>query len=104
MPNKKQAATSAKSEQATKATRSTQSSGQSKPKTKKQRLIDLLSSEKPVTVEMVSKTLDWQHHTVRAAISGLRKAGFAIDSVKPSAGGATYYHIVDMDYSAGESA
>ena len=62
--------------------------------TKKQRLIDLLSGAKPVATEKVSKTLDWQPHTVRAAITGLRKAGFVIDSMRASDGSGTCYKIV----------
>lgn len=113
MPRKKHTATptSTKLAQAAKAVKRSRSANQSKPKTKKQLLIDLLASEKPVTVEMVrvtvemvSKTLDWQHHTVRAAISGLRKAGFAIDTAKPSIGGATCYRIVGHAQSTDASA
>ncbi|MEE4236157.1 MAG: DUF3489 domain-containing protein, partial [Anderseniella sp.] len=52
------------------------------PATKKQQLIDLLSGAKPVAAEKVSKTLDGQPHTVRTAITGLRKSGFVIDSTK----------------------
>ena len=62
--------------------------------TKKQQLIDLLSGAKPVTTDKVSKTLDWQPHTVRAAITGLRKAGFVVDSTKGFDGSGTCYQIV----------
>ena len=55
---------------------------EARPATKKQQLIDLLSGAKPVAAEKVSKTLDWQPHTVRAAITGLRKAGFVVDTTK----------------------
>ena len=69
-------------------------SRQGGPATKKQRLINLLSGGKPATAEKVSKTLDWQPHTVRAAITGLRKAGFVIDSTRGSDGSGTCYQIV----------
>jgi predicted transcriptional regulator len=67
--------------------------------TKKQRLINLLSGGKPATAEKVSKTLDWQPHTVRAAITGLRKAGFVVDSTKGSDGGGACYLIVSQPQS-----
>ena len=72
--------------------------------TKKQQLIDLLSAAKPVTADKVSKTLDWQPHTVRAAITGLRKTGFVIDSTKGADGGGTCYQIVGKLQSAGAAA
>ena len=67
--------------------------------TKKQQLIDLLSGAKPVKVEKVSKTLGWQLHTVRAAIAGLRKLGFVIDSTKGPDGGGACYQIVSQPQS-----
>ncbi len=67
--------------------------------TKKQQLIDLLSGAKPVTAEKVSRTFDWQPHTVRAAITGLRKAGFVVDSTRGSDGSGTCYQIVSHSQS-----
>ena len=64
------------------------------PATKKQRLINLLSGAKPVAAEKLSKTLDWQPHTVRAAITRLRKAGFVIDNTRGFDGSGTCYQIV----------
>lgn len=104
MPSKKQTTTSTKRAQATKVTGSRQCQDQTKPATKKQQLIDLLSGESLVTVEKVSKTLGWQLHTVRAAITGLRKAGFAVDSSRPSDGGGTCYRIVHQPQTAGPCA
>ena len=69
---------------------------EAQPVTKKQRLIYLLSRAKPVTADMVSRTLYWQPHTVRAAITGLRKAGFVIDSTRGSDGSGTCYRIVSQ--------
>jgi len=104
MPSKKQVIPAAKRAQATKVTGSRHSHEQAKPVTKKQQLIDLLSGEKLVTVEKVSKTLGWQPHTVRAAITGLRKAGFAVDSSRLSGGGGTCYRIVGQPQSTGACA
>jgi biotin operon repressor len=104
MPSKKQVVSATKRAQATKVTGSQQSHEHAKPATKKQQLIDLLSGEKLVTVEKMSKTLGWQPHTVRAAITGLRKAGFAVDSSRPPDGGGTCYRIVGQPQSTGACA
>jgi biotin operon repressor len=98
MPCKKQTSPSisTKSVRPTNIPKGGQSKDQAKPKRKKHQLIDLLAGEKPVMVEMLSKALDWQPHTVRGAITKLRKAGFAIDSAKPSDGGGTCYRIFDQ--------
>lgn len=50
-----------------------------KPGTKKARLAELLKPRKGVTIETLSSTLGWQVHSTRAAITGLRKAGFEIE-------------------------
>jgi biotin operon repressor len=49
-------------------------------KTKKDRLISLLSKPKGAQVSVLCKALGWQKHTVRAAMSGLRKQGMAIET------------------------
>jgi len=61
--------------------------------TKKSRLIGMLKAKGGATVEHMSSELDWQHHTTRAALTGLRKAGFDIELVKPKSGGAGNYII-----------
>lgn len=50
------------------------SSKQPKP-TKKAQLSGLLARRKGATIAQIEAALDWQPHTIRAAISGLRKAG-----------------------------
>ena len=104
MPSKKQTSLSTKRAQALKVAERSRLAHQAKLRTKKQQLIDLLTGEKPVTAEKVSKTLGWQLHTVRAAITGLRKAGFAVDTAKPSDGGGTYYRIIGHLQTADASA
>ena len=47
--------------------------------TKKAKLEALLSRVRGATLDQLQKELGWQPHTVRAAISGLRKAGYTID-------------------------
>lgn len=47
--------------------------------TKKAKLEALLARARGATLEQLQKELGWQSHTVRAAISSLRKAGHTID-------------------------
>lgn len=61
---------------------------------RKAALVAALSKRKAPTVAGLSEALGLQPHSVRAAISGLRKAGFAIETIKPAAGGAATYRIV----------
>lgn len=61
--------------------------------TKKAQLIRMLKSRTGTDVEVVSKKLGWQSHTTRAALTGLRKAGFEITSEKPEGGKPTRYRI-----------
>lgn len=44
-------------------------------KSKKARLEGLLSRPRGATITQLQKALDWQPHTIRAAISRLRKSG-----------------------------
>jgi len=62
--------------------------------TKKDQLINSLSHKTGVDVKVLSKKLGWQEHTTRAAMSGLRKAGFEIAGEKPAKGGIWKYRIL----------
>ncbi len=62
--------------------------------TKKAQLIALLECKSGATIAAASETFGWQHHTTRAALTGLRKAGFEIESSKPDGGGAGTYRIL----------
>ena len=64
-----------------------------RPETKRERLIKLLSRKGGAEVTAISETLGWLPHTTRAALTGLRKAGFAIEAEKPAGGGASRYRI-----------
>ncbi len=64
--------------------------------TKKARLIALLSRKSGADVLSLSTTLEWLPHTTRAALSGLRKAGYQIKSVKPGKGKPSRYRIVTV--------
>ena len=73
----------------------TQKAGNSK-QTKKARLIALLSRKSGADVPGLSTTLKWLPHTTRAALSGLRKAGYEIKSVKPGKDKPLHYRIVGV--------
>lgn len=62
--------------------------------TKAERLIELLSCETGVDLATLGRRLGWQVHTVRAAISGLRKAGHAIVVERSADGGPGRYRIL----------
>ena len=55
--------------------------------TKKAQLTKLLGTKSGADIATLSDKLGWQHHTTRAAMSGLRKAGLAIIGSKPAGGG-----------------
>ena len=61
--------------------------------TKKVQLIKLLGTKSGYDVTTLSERLGWQTHTTRAALSGLRKAGYALDRAKSAGGGASRYRI-----------
>lgn len=61
--------------------------------TKRDKLIKLLTRKGGAEVAAISVTLGWLPHTTRAALTGLRKAGFAIEAEKPAGGGASRYRI-----------
>ena len=61
--------------------------------TKKSQLITLLRAKGGKDIAAISETFGWQQHTTRAALSGLRKAGFEITRQTPRSGGAARYGI-----------
>ncbi|MFY0639356.1 DUF3489 domain-containing protein [Maricaulis maris] len=64
--------------------------------TKKARLIALLTADKGVTVPDLAATLDWLPHTTRAALTGLKKAGYTIDKLPPLEGSrSSRYKLVE---------
>ena len=66
---------------------------QTKPGTKKAQLIQMLSRKTGADVATISEKLGWLPHTTRAALSGLRKAGFELDAEKPGNGKPLRYRI-----------
>lgn len=67
----------------------------SKPRETKGTLVRrLLSRKNGADLAALQDATGWQPHSVRAALSGLRKAGYTIDSVPPRKdGGAVTYRI-----------
>lgn len=51
-------------------------------KTKNQLIIDLLSIEDGSTLEEMSTLANWQHHSTRSFMTGLKKKGHIIESDK----------------------
>ena len=50
--------------------------------TKRDQLAALLVRDQGATIDQMIAVTDWLPHTTRAALTGLRKAGYAIDSDK----------------------
>jgi predicted ArsR family transcriptional regulator len=67
-----------------------------KPKTKKAQLIQMLTRKAGADVATISDKLGWQSHTTRAALTGLRKAGFEISAEKPGEGKPLSYRITAL--------
>lgn len=54
----------------------------------------LLSRKAGADISTMQSATGWQPHSVRAAMSGLRKAGYSIDRASPTKlGGSTVYRI-----------
>ena len=62
--------------------------------TKKDQLIKLLGSKAGADIKSLSEKLGWQQHTTRAAMSGLRRAGFELAGEKPAKGGNLKFRIL----------
>jgi hypothetical protein len=69
------------------------SDGSPRPGSKLAKVIGMLSSKAGTTIEAIVKATDWQPHTTRAALTGLRKRGYRIEKDQRE-GGRTVYRIV----------
>ena len=67
---------------------------------KKDRLIGMLSRDAGTTIAEISAALDWQPHTTRAAITGLRKSGHKVETAKPVDGGAGLIYRIAISAAA----
>ena len=63
-------------------------------RTKKQHLIRLLGLKSGADITSLGGKLGWQPHTTRAAITGLRKAGYEIETERAGSGRPARYRIV----------
>lgn len=61
---------------------------------KKAQLIKLLSRKSGADAAVIGAKFGWQPHTTRAALSGLRKAGFDVTKQSAVAGKPLRYRIV----------
>lgn len=64
--------------------------------TKKDQLIRLLGTKSGADIKTLSEKLGWQQHTTRAAMSGLRKAGYEVTGEKPTKGGMSKFRILSV--------
>lgn len=62
--------------------------------TKRDQLVKMLSRKTGADVPTISEKMGWQAHSTRAALTGLRKAGFELEATKPEKGGPSRYRIV----------
>lgn len=70
-------------------------------RSKRDQLIRILSTRRGAEADTISGKFGWQPHTTRAALSGLRKAGFVIRTEKSADGKLTRYRIAaTMDQNA----
>ena len=70
--------------------------------TKAGRLLDLLRTGTGASLEEMTEATGWQPHTVRAAMTGLRRRGFAI--VRHVEGNTTVWSVAAPDAAAEASA
>ena len=65
-----------------------------RPQSKKAILIDLLSRKNGGRSDALCVILCWQPHTLRAAISGLWKDGFKVETASQTSKGGVRYRIM----------
>lgn len=68
-------------------------SGKTGAKTKQEQLVTLLSKPNGARISTITQKLGWQAHTVRAAVSGLRKQGHEVITSKSAKTGELVYAI-----------
>ena len=59
---------------------------QARRQTRQSKLADMLRRKSGATIPQIVNAFDWQRHTARAAISGLRKRGEPVESTIENAG------------------
>ncbi len=69
----------------------------SRKSTKSTMLREMLQARAGASLSRLCETTGWQKHSVRAALSGLRKAGYAIERQDPKKpGGEARYRITGI--------
>lgn len=68
---------------------------------KKDQLIKLLGTKTGADIKTLSEKLGWQQHTTRAAMSGLRKAGYEVAGERPAKGGLSKFRILSLPVAKG---
>ena len=68
--------------------------GKSVAQSKKDQLVALLSKPNGARISVIVERLGWQAHTVRAALSGLRKQNIEVVTSRSPKTGETVYAIV----------
>ena len=63
--------------------------------TKRDQLIKMLRRKAGADIAGLSKAFGWQPYSTRAALTGLRKAGFLVEKTMAKSGGKTVYRIVN---------
>ena len=61
--------------------------------TKRDRLVRLLKAGSGRDIATLSRNLGWLPHTTRAALTRLRKVGYAIEKLPPQKNGGSRYRI-----------
>jgi hypothetical protein len=78
------------------------SSGQLRPGSKQAIIVDLMMLPKGATLDDLIKATDWLPHTTRAALTGLRKRGYAVERTRGE-DKITRYRATPPEGSASES-
>jgi hypothetical protein len=66
------------------------SSAQVRAGSKQAKIIELMKRGKGATLDEMIEATEWLPHTTRAALTGLRKRGFALERIKDEAKGSVY--------------
>jgi hypothetical protein len=67
-----------------------------RPKTKTAALVKKLQNPKGIALAQLFKAFNWQPHSARAALSGLRKRGYAIDRFVAN-NGVSRYRLINAE-------
>lgn len=76
----------------------------SKTQTKSAKVIASLSRTKGATLEEICKTTNWQQHSVRAFLTGLRKKGYVLTREQRGEDSTAYRIIQSSSHQEPESA